>query len=111
MKTTKTHGLILGLGILGATTLLSALEPAQARPNGHVIQYRRRPTFQVLTGRVTRDYRGNGFLLITDRGSTYRVTVIGGEPRRISVGDRVRVSGSYTGGAFRARTLVILRNR
>lgn len=100
MKTKKTHGLLLGLGLLGATGMFNAPQPAQAAP-----------TFQVLTGRVTRNYVGNGFLLITDRGSTYRVMVQGGEPRRLSVGDRVRVSGSYRGGAFRARTFVMIRNR
>ncbi len=114
MKTTKTYGILLGLSVLSSTSLLGIVQPAHAAPAGFSeIQYRRpyRGTYQVLTGRVTRNYAGNGFLLITDRGSTYRVTVLGGEPRRLSVGDRVQVSGTYRGGSFRAERFTMLRDR
>lgn len=131
MKINKTHGILLGLGVLGITSALGAFQPAQAAPRGEVTQIQYRPyrnrrapigrpafgrapygrSYQTLTGRVTRDYAGNGFLLRTNGGSTYRVVVAGGEPRRVSIGDRIQVSGFYRDGAFRAQRYVMLRNR
>ncbi|RYG64797.1 hypothetical protein EON80_18560 [bacterium] len=100
MKTTKAQGILLGLGVLGATGFLSTVQPAQAAP-----------TFEVLTGRVIKNYVGNGFMMITDRGSTYTCTVNRGEPRRLSVGDRIQISGVYRHGAFRAQSFRMLRDR
>lgn len=116
MKITKTHGLLLGLSLLGGTAALSALQPAQAAPEVIRSQFRpNRPgrnwNTQTITGRVTRNYPGNGFLLRTDRGSTYHVTVAGGEPRRLNVGDRLRLEGSYRGDSFRAQNWWFIRNR
>jgi hypothetical protein len=100
MTTTKAQGILLGLGVLGATGLLSNVQPAQAKP-----------TFEILTGRVVTNFPGNGFRLLTDRGSTYSCTVNAGEPRSLRVGSRVRISGVYRHGAFRAQTFRFLPRR
>ncbi|HEX8235243.1 MAG TPA: hypothetical protein VF600_04750 [Abditibacteriaceae bacterium] len=62
-------------------------------------------------GIVVDDLSGNAFLLRTIDGQQLRVQVPGGEPNRISRGDRVRVYGFFNNGAFRAQSLTILRNR
>ena len=66
---------------------------------------------RTLEGLVTSDFRGNGFGFRASNGQQFTVQVRGGEPKRISRGDRVRVYGSVVGGVFRAQNLAILRNR
>ncbi len=118
MKTTKKHGILLGLSIMGTAALVGASQPAQASPDVMVqpVQYSERltrsgRTYQLLTGRVTNNYRGNDFLLMIDRGSTYRIRVLAGKPRSVSYGDRVQVYGYYRGGVFQAQRFRMLRNR
>jgi outer membrane murein-binding lipoprotein Lpp len=74
-------------------------------------RYNNASVYRTLDGIVTSDYRGNGFVLRTSNGQQLSVRVPGGEPRRVSRGDRVRVYGSYTGGVFHAQNLTIVRNR
>jgi len=116
MKITKTHGVLLGIGVLGATGLCSSPQPAQAAPEIQQIQYSERltrsgRTYQLLTGKVTNNYRGDEFLLMIDRGSTYRIRVLAGKPRSVSYGDRVQVYGYYRGGVFQAQRFRMIRNR
>lgn len=70
-----------------------------------------RSDFRTVEGIVVNDLSGNGFLLRTGGGQQLRVQVPGGEPNRISRGDRVRVYGFFNNGAFRAQNLTVLRNR
>jgi hypothetical protein len=70
-----------------------------------------RRDFRTEEGIVVNDLSGNAFVLRTLDGQQLRVQVPGGEPTRISRGDRVRVHGFFSNGAFRAQNLTILRNR
>jgi hypothetical protein len=67
-------------------------------------------TFRTLEGTVVGDWRGNSFTLRTSANQQLLVQVQGGEPRRLSIGDRVRVSGSTRNGRFYAQSLNIVRN-
>lgn len=80
------------------------------RYNGNT-RYNSTSVFRTVEGVVTSDLRGNNFALRATNGQQMSVQTRGGEPRRISRGDRVRVYGSFTGGVFRAQNLAILRNR
>jgi hypothetical protein len=116
MRIRRTHGILLGMSILGATGLWSSTSPAQASPVIQQVQYSERltrsgRTYQLLTGKVTRNYGGNDFLLMIDRGSTYRIRVLAGKPRSVSYGDRVQVYGYYRGGVFQAQQFKMIRNR
>jgi translation initiation factor IF-1 len=67
-----------------------------------------------LIGVVTQDTNGNGFQMRTEGGQTVVVRLRNEmEPRRLSVGDRVRVNGSYQGRSliFLANDLDIVRDR
>jgi translation initiation factor IF-1 len=66
---------------------------------------------RTLDGVVVNDLRGNRFSLRMSDGRTTIVQLPGGEPDRLSRGDRVRVSGYFTSGYFTATSLSILRNR
>lgn len=82
--------------------------PGYVRP-GYV-----RPGYQnnsVIQGVVVNDLRGNDFTIRTNGNQTVRVVAVNGESGRISRGDTVRVSGSYSGASFRASSVSILRNR
>jgi uncharacterized protein YdeI (BOF family) len=69
------------------------------------------PIVTTLTGTVTRDLSGDNFELRVDNGRTVRVTLDRGRvPRSLNRGDRVRVTGTYTGDRFVARDLDILRD-
>lgn len=68
-------------------------------------------TFRTLDGIVTSDLRGNDFVVRLNNGQTVRVVAVRGESRRISRGDRVRVSGRFTGSSFQASSVNITRNR
>jgi Ni/Co efflux regulator RcnB len=72
--------------------------------------YNRRD-FRTIEGIVTPDFRGNEFNLRTSSGQNIMVRVRGGEPRRISRGDRVRVYGSLESGFFTADNISVLRDR
>ena len=71
----------------------------------------RRSDFSTIEGTVTNDLRGNACMLRANGGQLMRVQVQGGEPNRISRGDRVRVSGFSTSGVFQAQSLTMLHNR
>ncbi len=71
----------------------------------------RRSDYLTLDGTVTKDLRGNAFMLRADSGQVMRVQVQGNEPRRIDRGDRVRVSGFSHNNVFQAQSLTILQNR
>ena len=67
-------------------------------------------------GIVTRDIGSDRrFTVRADDNRTYRVLTQSNEPRRLSVGDRVRVSGYVSGntrdGLFRADSVQIVNNR
>lgn len=64
-----------------------------------------------IEGVVVQDLNGNGFLVRTNHGRQIRVIARGGEPRRISRGDVVRVYGFYAGNNFNAQNVSIIRNR
>jgi hypothetical protein len=89
-----------------------------SRRNGYVPRngyaprsdYTRRD-FRTLDGVVTNDLRGRRFSLRTSAGRTTVVQLQGGEPNRLSRGDRIRVSGYFANGYFAATSLNILRNR
>ncbi|HEX8235742.1 MAG TPA: hypothetical protein VF600_07275 [Abditibacteriaceae bacterium] len=78
--------------------------------------FQNRPIYQnrdlrTVEGIVVSDLSGNAFLLRTINGQQLRVQVPGGEPRRISRGDRVRVYGTLFNGALRAESLTLVRDR
>lgn len=62
-------------------------------------------------GVVVADTRGDSFIMRNKHGQTFRVVVSGGEPRRLSRGDVVRVEGFDNGSTFRASDVNIIRNR
>jgi hypothetical protein len=66
---------------------------------------------RTVEGVVVADSRGNTFTLRLSSGQQIRVQAVGGEPRRLDRGDRVRVSGILRNGFLRAQTLRIIRNR
>ena len=67
--------------------------------------------FRTLEGTVTNDLDGNDFNIRTYNGQIVRVLMPNGEPGSLSRGDLVRVSGTYSGNTFNARTATILNNR
>ncbi|HEX9995558.1 MAG TPA: hypothetical protein VGB45_00320 [Abditibacterium sp.] len=66
---------------------------------------------RTIEGIVISDLRGNDFSIRTSNGQTVRVVAVRGESDRIDRGDIVRVTGSYSGNTFNARTVSILRDR
>jgi exonuclease VII large subunit len=70
-----------------------------------------RRDFRTQEGTVVNNLGGDAFVLRTVNGQQLRVQVPGGELKRISRGDRVRVYGFFSNGTFRAENLTILRNR
>ena len=138
MNTTKTRGslvragvLSLGLGALAMSALPTTAAPRYDRYDRYDGSARydvgtrydrgqgrnrdrgrdRNRATSTLEGTVTADLRGNAFRLRPYRGSEVRVQVRGGEPRRISRGDRVRVTGFYRDGVFHTSYVNIVRNR
>lgn len=78
---------------------------------GNIGNWNHHPANRALDGVVVYDTRGNSFTLRTSGGRNIRVQVQGGEPRRISRGDYVRVYGFSSGSIFHAQSVSILRNR
>ena len=159
MKNTNTRKILLGLSLLGATTLAGLVTPAQAAPrdvraarkdlkearkdvrranNGedrrdartevrdahHNLRKERRENrvlpghlplgyqnIHVLEGAVLNNLAGRDFTIRANSGRVVRVMAVNGKSGRISRGDRVRVSGTYSGASFRANSVSILINR
>jgi len=135
MKINFTRGILLGAGLLSATTLIGTSAPAEAQPNHRRNQKIERREVKVvrktvirrqrtnrgpnvfpsgtstLEGRVSNDLKNNGVLLRTNNGRTVKVTFAAGEPKQLGTGDVIRVSGRYSGDSFVARTVTIIRNR
>jgi hypothetical protein len=81
------------------------------RPNYNQGDWNRGNRSSTLEGVVTQDLKGNSFIIRTNNGRQIRIIARGGESRRISRGDVVRVYGNYAGNSFNAQSVNILRNR
>jgi len=66
--------------------------------------------YQTIYGRVTNNLTGaRRFQVRTDNGAVITVrTVVGNEPARLSVGDRVQLVGNYAGNVFDAQSATII---
>jgi uncharacterized protein YdeI (BOF family) len=101
------------LGIVAFAPLFGASQSAQAQPPGQAPAwgYRNRNNTQsnVITGVVTSN-SGSGFVMRTDTGRTLRVQT-NYEPRNLTTGDRVTVSGRFSGGTYIADSVRVIRDR
>jgi len=105
---------IIATGALVAVPFLSALPAAEAQPRWN--QGRNNDTWgrsvTTFEGTVIRDFAGDAFGVRTDNGRIVQVNV--GryqEPRSLSVGDYVRVTGQVRNGVFTASNIQFLRDR
>lgn len=80
-------------------------------PSGYVRPGYQNQNIRVWEGTVLNDLSGNDFTLRTNGGQVVRVVAVRGESGRISRGDKVRVTGTYSGSTFRANSVSILKNR
>lgn len=66
---------------------------------------------RLLAGTVASNPAGNEFVLRDDSGYTYRVRTTGGPPATLTVNDRVRAYGRWTGNMLQAGNVRVLRER
>jgi hypothetical protein len=105
---------LLGTLVLGAMTIapMMSLPPsAQAAPLRDKWENR---DYRTLSGVVVDDVKGRDFVIRTNNGDRVRVRLDEREPRRLSAGDEVRVSGHYDRSdrdTFHADRVEIVDNR
>jgi membrane protein implicated in regulation of membrane protease activity len=82
----------LALGALTLAPLASVSMPASAAPFGNARNDR---DYRTLTGVVVNDVRGRDFVIRANSGERINVRSDEREPRRLSEGDEVRISGYF----------------
>src|SRR5687767_7659173 len=91
-------GTLAVVGVSTVAPLLTLPNPVEADPVRYAQVWNQNTT---LTGVVTQDLLGREFRMRTSNGADVRVIFAAGqEPRALSVGDRIRISGRRTSGLF-----------
>ena len=121
MQTTKnTHNTlkklfgIITAGAFAIAPLASVVTPAEAAPFVLAADNDRNRDVRTIEGVVVNDTAGREFNMRQSNGQRITVRVQGGKPRRLSTGDRVRVTGFFRrndNNIFRADSVRILDNQ